>query len=89
MARYMAIVHGRPGVFGVVIPDLPGCTSGGATVDAALRNAVSAISLWADDARSDGEKVPKPRSGKKLSADPAIVESLAHGGIFVRLPKIV
>jgi predicted RNase H-like HicB family nuclease len=89
MARYMAIVDGRPGIFGVVVPDLPGCTSGGITVDAALRRAVGAINLWADDARSDGEKIPQPRSAKKLRTDPAIVGSLAQGGILVRLPEIV
>jgi predicted RNase H-like HicB family nuclease len=89
MSRYMVIVDGGPGAFGAVIPDLPGCTSGGATVDATLRNAIGAISLWANDARSDGEKIPKPRSAKTLRADPAIVESLAHGGILVRLPKAV
>jgi predicted RNase H-like HicB family nuclease len=89
VVRYMAIVDGRPGIFGVVVPDLPGCASGGTTVAAALRNAVGAISLWTDDARRDGAKIPKPRSPKKLGADPAIVELLAHGGILVRLPKMV
>jgi predicted RNase H-like HicB family nuclease len=39
MARYVALVDGRLGAFGIVVPDLPGCTSGGATVGAALRNA--------------------------------------------------
>ena len=39
MARYVAIVDGKPGAFGVVVPDLPGCTSGGLTIDSALRNA--------------------------------------------------
>jgi predicted RNase H-like HicB family nuclease len=40
MAHFVAIVE--PGAFGVVVPDLPGCTSGGATVDKALRKAVEA-----------------------------------------------
>ncbi len=66
MARYVAIVDGKPGAFGVVIPDLPGCTSGGATIDEALRNAVEAVTLWVEDARADGERIPKPRSPEKL-----------------------
>jgi predicted RNase H-like HicB family nuclease len=70
MARYVAIIDGRPGAFGVVIPDLPGCTSGGRTVDNALRNAVEAVTLWVEDARADGEQVPKPRSADKLRKDP-------------------
>ena len=45
MARYVAIVDGTPGAYGVVVPDLPGCTSGGAAIDEALRNAVEAVTL--------------------------------------------
>ena len=59
MARYVAIVDGSPGAYGVVVPDLAGCTSGGATIDEALRNAVEAVTLWVEDARADGEKIPK------------------------------
>ena len=40
MTWYVGIVDGTLDAFGVVIPDLPGCTSGGATVDEAVRNAV-------------------------------------------------
>ena len=58
MARYVAIVDGKPGAFGVVVPDLPGCASGGRTIDNALRNAVEAVTLWVEDARADGEQIP-------------------------------
>ena len=68
MARYVAIVDGKPGTFGVVVPDLPGCTSGGATVDAALRHAVEAVTLWIEDAGAEGEKIPKPRSAQRPPA---------------------
>src|SRR2546423_2987938 len=66
MSRYVVIVDGAPGAYGVVVPDLPGCTSGGATIDDALRNAVEAVTLWVEDARADGEKIPKARSAEKL-----------------------
>ncbi|MFZ1920926.1 MAG: type II toxin-antitoxin system HicB family antitoxin [Xanthobacteraceae bacterium] len=85
MARYVAIVDGRPGAFGVVVSDLPGCTSGGPTVDAALRNVVEAVSLWVEGARADGEKIPKPRSAEKLRADPEIAGALARGGILAHV----
>jgi predicted RNase H-like HicB family nuclease len=89
MARYVAIVDGKPGTFGVVIPDLPGCTSGGPTVDAALRNAVEAISLWVEDARADGEKIPKPRTAEKLRADPDVAAALTQGGILAYVPLVL
>ena len=85
MARYVALVDGKPGAFGVVVPDLPGCTSGGATVDVALRNAVEAVTLWVEDAHADGEKIPKPRSVEKLRHDPEVVAALAHGAVKANL----
>ena len=89
MARYVAIVDGKPGAFGVVVPDLPGCTSGGPTVDKALRNAVEAVTLWVTDARADGETIPKPRSAEKLRADPEIAVALAGGGILAYVPLVL
>jgi predicted RNase H-like HicB family nuclease len=89
MARYVAIVDGKPGAFGVVVPDLPGCTSGGATVEAALRNTVEAVSLWVEDARAEGEKIPKPHSAEKLRADPEVAAALAQGGILAYVPLVL
>jgi predicted RNase H-like HicB family nuclease len=89
MARYVAIVDGKPGAYGVVIPDLPGCTSGGETIDEALRNAVEAVTLWVEDARSDGEKIPKPRSAEKLCLDPEVAAALAAGGVLAYVPLVL
>lgn len=89
MTRYVAIVDGKPGAFGVVVPDLPGCTSGGKTVDEALRNAVEAVTLWVDDARTDGEKIPKPRSAEKLREDPDVADALRRGGILAYVPLVL
>jgi predicted RNase H-like HicB family nuclease len=89
MARYVALVDGKPGAFGVVVPDLPGCTSGGATIDEVLRNAVEAITLWVVDARADGEKIPRPRSAEKLRADPDVAAALAEGGVLAYVPLVL
>lgn len=89
MARYVAIIDGRPGAFGVVIPDLPGCTSGKRTVDDALHNAVEAVTLWVEDARADGEQVPKPRSADKLRKDPEVAAALARGGVLAYVPLLL
>lgn len=88
MARYVAIVDGKPGAFGVVVPDLPGCTSGGDTVEESLHNAVEAVTLWVEDARADGEEIPKPRSAEKLRHDPNIAAALARGGILAYVPLV-
>jgi predicted RNase H-like HicB family nuclease len=89
MSRYVAIVDGTPGAYGVVVLDLPGCTSGGATIDDALRNAVEAVTLWVEDARADGEKTPKARSAEKLRTDPEVAAALAEGGVLAYVPLVL
>jgi predicted RNase H-like HicB family nuclease len=87
--RYVAIVDGSPGAYGVIVPDLPGCTSGGPTVDEALRNAIEAVTLWVEDARADGEKIPKPRLAEKVRRDPEVAAALAQGGVLAYVPLVL
>ena len=51
--RYIALVDAKGATYGVVIPDLPGCTSGGRSIDEALQNATEAVRLWAQDALAE------------------------------------
>ena len=89
MSRYVALVDGKAGAYGVVIPDLPGCTSGGPTIDDALRNAVEAVTLWVEDARADGEKIPPPRTAERLRDDPGVAAALADGGVLAYVPLVL
>jgi predicted RNase H-like HicB family nuclease len=82
MPRYIALVDGKPGAYGVVVPDLPGCTSGGKTVDAALHNAVEAVRLWAEDARAEGEAMPRPRTIEAIRRD-------SEGAVLVVVPLLL
>jgi len=86
MALYVALIDGEGGAFGVVVPDLPGCTSAGATVEQALSNAAEAVRLWCDDARADGEDVPEPRPIEDLRRDPDIASALAAGAVLGLVP---
>ena len=87
--RYIALVDGNAGAYGVVVPDLPGCTSAGPTTDEALRNAVEAVRLWVEDAIDDGEALPPPRSVEALRADPEIAAALAAGAVLGMVPLIL
>jgi predicted RNase H-like HicB family nuclease len=89
MARYVALLDGKAGAYGVTVPDLPGCTSGGSTTDEALRNAVEAVRLWAEDAIADGEALPQPRSVEMLRADRAIAEAIAEGAALAIVPLLL
>jgi predicted RNase H-like HicB family nuclease len=87
--RYIALVDGKAGAYGVVVPDLPGGTSAGSTTDAALRNAVDAVRLWVEDAIDDGESLPSPRSVEELRSDPEIAAALVEGAALAVVPLLL
>ena len=89
MSRYIALIDGKAGAYGVVVPDLPGCTSAGRTTDEAMRNAVDAVRLWAEDARADGERLPKPRSLETLRSDPEFRAALHEGAALAVIPLML
>jgi predicted RNase H-like HicB family nuclease len=87
--RYIALVDGEAGAYGVVVPDLPGCTSAGSTTDEALRNAVEAVRLWVEDAIDDGEALPPLRSVEALRADSEVAAALAEGAALAIVPLLL
>lgn len=88
MSRYVALVDGQAGAYGVVMPDLPGCSSGGATVDEAVRNAQEAVSLWVDEMIAQGGEVPKPRPIEDVIADADVSDAVAAGAVLVLVPLV-
>ena len=86
--RYVALIDGKRGSYGVVVPDLPGCTSAGRTIDRAYRNAVEAVQIWVKDAVADGEKLARPRSVEELRTDKEIAAALADDVTIVWVPVL-
>jgi len=89
MPRYAALIDGKKGAYGVVIPDLPGCTAMGRTVDEALRNGASAAVAWATVAKADGVKIAAPRPIEAVRRDPEVVEALAEGAALAVVPLVL
>jgi len=89
MPRYAALVDGKKGAYGVVIPDLPGCTAMGKTVDEALRNAGGAARAWATVAQADGVKLASPRAIEVLRRDPEVKEAIAEGAVIAMVPLVL
>jgi predicted RNase H-like HicB family nuclease len=58
---YAGVVDGAGEVWGVVVPDLPGVHGGGATREAAIADARSAMREWATAMRAEGRPIPPPR----------------------------
>ncbi|MCJ2069880.1 type II toxin-antitoxin system HicB family antitoxin [Methylobacterium sp. J-030] len=76
MSRYTVLIDGEAGAYGVAVPDCPGCTAMGATVDEAMANATAALSEWMADRIAAGLSPPVPRGPDALRVDPALAEVL-------------
>ncbi len=56
------VIHkDKKSVYGVTVPDLPGCHSAGDTLDEAMAMAREAIELHLEGMIEDGEPLPDPR----------------------------
>lgn len=89
MATYFGILDGdRDNGYGIVFPDLPGCTAMGDSIDEARRNATEAVADWADVTEANGGTIPKPRALEELRADREAIEALRQGGSVVAIPLV-
>ena len=66
---YPAIFYEGEGGFSVEVPDLPGCTSGGATLAEAIIMGTDAASGWVLTELEDGKPAPKASPIKKIRPD--------------------
>ena len=58
--RYAVVIHKDPGSsYGVTVPDLPGCFSGGETLDEAFDNAQKGILGHIETLLMDGQQIPE------------------------------
>lgn len=73
-AYYPAIIERGEDGFGVIFPDLPGCTSFGASVQEAARNAEEALDGHLNVAAEYGDAIPEPSSLDAIEHDPDIEE---------------
>ena len=79
MSRYTVLIDGKAGDYGVIFPDLPGCTAMGATIDEALRNAVESLRHWVGIVSARGKDIPEPRSPDAIRADARFADDFAAG----------
>ena len=62
LMRFAIVVHKDEGsIYGVTVPDLPGCFSGGDTLDDAFVAAQEAILLHLEGMLADGEPLPRTK----------------------------
>lgn len=78
MIHYVAIVEIEPEkAVGIWFPDVPGCFSGGDSLEEALRNAPEALQGHAEALADEGLPMPAPRSPDDLLHDPEAARDMA------------
>ena len=61
--QYPIFIHkDEDSVYGVIVPDLPGCFSAGDTIEEAIQNAHEAIECHIEGLLSDNESIPLKKS---------------------------
>ena len=87
MSRYVALVDGAAGAYGVSFPDLPGCVAMGSTVDEALAHAAEALRDWIV-LTEETAGVPSPRALEEIRRDADTAEALRDGASLAIVPLV-
>ena len=66
MTHYVGILDGANNVWGVRLPDLPGCYGGGPSRKEAIADATSAMHEWAEARMAKQLPMPNPRAVSDL-----------------------
>lgn len=75
--RYPIVIHKDPDSdYGVTVPDLPGCFSGGDTLDEAVAMAYEAITGHLETMLIEGLPIPELRSLQEHQADPDFADGI-------------
>jgi len=83
MVAVVALVHGKPGAYGISFPDFPGCIAGGDSVDETLRRGRDALDFHVESMMEVGEPLPKIRDIAEIKADPEYADDFADAMVAV------
>ena len=85
MAQIIGVVHEQKGVYGISFPDFPGCVSGGANLEEAMRRGRETLRVHVESMIQDGENLPVLRSLDQLKKDASFQHDVGDG-MVVALP---
>ena len=89
MSYYVGILDGAKDVWGVRIPDVSGCYGGGATPEAAIADAISALREVAAHWATKGIQLETPRSMQDVIGDKKAEFNPVAGESLVMIPLIL
>jgi predicted RNase H-like HicB family nuclease len=85
VTNYVGVLDGSGKVWGVRLPDVPGCVGGGETPEAAIADATAALRDVAAYRRSAERNLPKPSSVADILASGEV----AAGETIVLVPLVL
>ena len=88
MTRYVGLIDGEAGAYGIVFPDLPGCTSMGGSIEEAIANGADALRLWVEVTEEKNGTVPAPRAFEAMRGDEDVKSAFQDGATVVLVPLI-
>jgi predicted RNase H-like HicB family nuclease len=89
MAQYVGILDGSKDVWGVRIPDAPGCHGGGATPEAAITDTISALREFAALLQTKGTPLAPPRAVQDVMRDKEAGFAPNAGEAIVMVPLVL
>jgi predicted RNase H-like HicB family nuclease len=89
MAQYIGILDGAKNVWGVRIPDVPGCHGGGPTPEAAISDAITALREHAAHQASKDVSLKPPRSMREIMRSKDAEFAPDKGEVLVMVPLIL
>src|SRR3954451_9406098 len=75
LRHYVAIVEAADRGYGVFFPNLPGCTSGVDSGEAAILNAKEAAGAWVEVTAEHGEPIPDSTPTARINVDTDVHEA--------------
>jgi predicted RNase H-like HicB family nuclease len=88
MHRYIALIDGESGAYGVSFPDLPGCVAMAATIDEVILRAAEALREFDAVAAAAGAAMPPPTAPERLRTATEVAEALREGATLVSVPLV-
>ncbi|MEQ1952286.1 type II toxin-antitoxin system HicB family antitoxin [Mesorhizobium yinganensis] len=85
MTHYVGILDGATDVWGIRIPDTPGCHGGGATPEEAINDATSALREWAETFLDTSDVMPVARSVADLLSSGEIDTGAGESAVLIPL----
>jgi predicted RNase H-like HicB family nuclease len=82
MAAIVALIHGKAGTYGISFPDFPGCVSGGASLEEALRRGRETLATHVSFLIDEGMSLPAVRDVDAVRADSELTSDLADATLM-------